>query len=430
MSVTLPANSSAAHINKRRLLIILLLGFSSGLPLALTGTMLQAWFTVSGISIVTIGVLSLVGQPYVYKFLWAPLLDRYIPPLLGRRRGWLMITQAALLISIAAMALGSPLHHPMALAALALLIAFLSASQDIASDAYRTDVTAAQERGLSAALYTGGYRVAMMVSGGLGLVLADVIGWSATYLVMASLMLIGLMASWYSAEPDFNGQSAHPTNLYGAVVEPWREFFARKQAWIFLLVILFYKLGDALSISLTTPFLLRGLGFSLTVVGSVNKSIGLVATLLGIFVAGAIMTRLSLYRSLLLFGILQMVAILLFMQLAVIGKNYSLLIVTVFIDNLFNGMGTAAFLAFLMSLCDHRYTATQYALFSALASIGRVFVGPLAGVMVEHIGWVHFFAWSFVVSLPGIILLRWVRGTIETRTGYPKEETYYVHSKS
>jgi PAT family beta-lactamase induction signal transducer AmpG len=407
---------SSSSLNIRRLFVILLLGFSSGLPLALTGSTLQAWFTTSGISIVTIGMLSLVGQPYVYKFLWAPLLDRYAPPFLGRRRGWLLITQISLLLAIAAMAFGNPAAHPWPLAILAITVALLSATQDIAFDAYRTEVTAPHERGLSSALIAGGYRIGMVLSGGAALVLAQFTSWRTAYLVMSSLMIIGMIATWIGYEANQAVLDARrPANLYTAVIESFREFLTRPFAWSLLLLIVLYKFGDALSVSLTTPFLIRGLGFSLATVGSVNKVIGLIASMLGVFIGGAIMLRISMYRALLLFGVLQLVAILTLLMLAVVGKSYSMLVIVVFADNLFNGMGTAALLAFLMSLCDQRFTATQYALLSAVASIGRVFIGPLAGVMVEHMGWISFFAWSFLISVPSILLLYWMRERIQIR---------------
>lgn len=398
----------------RRLFVVLLLGFSSGLPLALTGTALQAWFTVSGLSLVTIGALGLLGLPYIYKFLWAPILDRYVPPFLGRRRGWLLITQLGLLIAIAAMAIGNPNTSPYFLASLALLVAFLSASQDVAVDAYRTDILPASERGLGSALYTGGYRVAMMVSGGLGLILADIIGWRFTYIIMAGLMVIGIFASWFGPEPETDFDSSYqPQSLRAAIIEPLREFFSRKYGWVFLLIIVLYKLGDALSVSLATPFFIRALGFSLTAIGTIYKGVGLFATLLGVFVGGLLMVRLSLFRALFLFGILQTAAIFTFLQLAIVGKSYPLLVTTVFADNFCNGMATTALVAFLMTLCHHRYTATQFALFSAAASIGRVFIGPIAGIMVEYMSWANFFICSIVVSLPGLILLYWLRQKIE-----------------
>jgi MFS transporter, PAT family, beta-lactamase induction signal transducer AmpG len=403
-----------SSINLRRLIIILLLGFSSGLPLALTGGTLQAWFTTAGVSIVAIGMLTLVGQPYVYKFLWAPLLDRYVPPFLGRRRGWLLITQIALLLAIAAMAFGDPAAHPFVLATLALIVAFISATQDIAFDAYRTEITAPQERGLSSAVLSGGYRLGMMLSGGAALVIAQYTSWRTAYLLMSAAMMIGLLATWFGYEANQAALDAkRPNSLYAAVVEAFREFLSRPFAWALLLLVVLYKFGDALSVSLTTPFLIRGLDFSLATVGTVNKVMGTVASMIGVFLGGALMTRVSLYRSLFLFGVLQLIAIATLFALAVVGKNYPLLVIVIFADSLFNGMGTAALMAFLMSLCNQRFTATQYALLSAVAAIGRVFVGPLAGVMVKHIGWPSFFAWSLVISLPSLLLLWWLRDRIE-----------------
>lgn len=399
-------------INKRNLLTVLLLGFSSGLPIALVTSTLQAWFTVTGASMLTIGTLGLVGQPYIYKFLWAPLLDRYIPPLLGRRRGWLLITQFCLVVAIAAMAFGNPQIHPLTISILAVIVATLSATQDIAVDAYRTDILQPQERGIGAALTTWGYRVAMLISGGLALVLASAIGWHTTYLIMASLMTVGIVASWFAEEPLCDTQHQSPPSLLAAITEPLREFLSRKSAWMILLFILLYKLGDALSVSLTTPFLLRGLGFSLVTVGLVNKGAGLIATMLGILVGGVLMTRLNLFRALFLFGILQAIAILALMLLAIVGKNYYMLITAIAIDNFCNAMGTVAFVAFLMSLCDHRYTATQFALFSAFAAVGRVFVGPVAGLMTEFMDWQTFFAWALIASVPGLWLLWRLRARV------------------
>jgi MFS transporter, PAT family, beta-lactamase induction signal transducer AmpG len=401
-------------INLRRLFIILLLGFSSGLPLALTGSTLQAWFTTAGVSIVAIGMLSLVGQPYVYKFLWAPLLDRYVPPFLGRRRGWLLITQIGLLLTIAAMAFGDPAAHPFILATLALIVAFISATQDIAFDAYRTEVTEVHERGLSSAVLSGGYRLGFMLSGGAALVIAQFTSWRTAYLIMSAAMLVGLLATWLGYEANQAALDAkRPQSLYIAVIESFREFLSRPFAWWLLLLVVLYKFGDALSVSLTTPFLIRGLGFSLAAVGTVNKVMGTIASMLGVFLGGAIMTRLTLYRSLLFFGVLQLLATLTLLILALVGKNYFVLVVVVAADNLFNGMGTAALMAFLMSLCDQRFTATQYALLSAVAAIGRVFIGPLAGMMVEHVGWPSFFAWAFAISLPSLLLLWWLRERIK-----------------
>ncbi len=407
---------SASKLNKRNLFSTLLLGFSSGLPLALISSTLQAWFTVTGASLLVIGSLGLVGQPYIYKFLWAPLLDRWIPPLLGRRRGWLVITQFALLITIASMALANPQSSPSLLIALALLVAFLAASQDIAVDAYRTDILTPCERGLGTTLYSWGYRVAMLVSGALALALAEYIGWRATYLFMASLISIGLFGSWFGQEPTDEQEKHPPTTLRAAIVEPFKEFLSRKSAWLILLFILLYKFGDALSISLTTPFLIRGLNFSLSTVAIINKGVGFFAAMLGLLAGGILMARISLFRALLYFGILQAGAILTLLQLALVGHNYHWLVFAISVDNFCNAMASIAFVAFIMSLCNHRYSATQFALFSALASVGRVFVGPIAGLIVTYFSWPAFFLLSLLACLPGLGLLWYLRGNLNNHS--------------
>ncbi len=396
----------------RKMFLLLLLGFSSGLPLALTGATLQAWLTVEGVRLQDIGWFALVGQPYVYKFLWAPLMDRYPLPFLGRRRGWLVATQLTLLVAVAWMGSVSPKESPWVLAALALLVAFLSASQDIVFDAYRADVLDAPERGAGAALSVLGYRVAMLVSGGLALILVDSwLSWAQAYWLMSALMLVGAAATWAALEPEVQGKA--PVTLAEAVRAPLQEFFSRGGAVALLVVIVLYKLGDAFAGVLTTAFLLRGAGFSLTDVGWANKWLGVGATILGLLAGGALMAKLRLYRSLLLFGILQGLTNLGFLALALAGKSYPLMIAVVAAENLCGGMGTAAFVALLMSLCDRRFSATQYALLSALAALGRVYVGPAAAAMVESMGWASFFFATFLLALPGVALLWWQRVRIE-----------------
>lgn len=396
-------------VSKRNLFSTLLLGFSSGLPLALTSSTLQAWFTVTGASLLAIGSLSLIGQPYVYKFLWAPLLDRWIPPLLGRRRGWIILIQLVLIVAIFTMALANPQTSASLLITIAFLVAFLSASQDIAIDAYRTDILKPNERGLGTTLYSWGYRAGMLVSGALALALAEYIGWRSTYLLMAGLIGIGLFGAWFGEEPADKQEKYPPNSLYSAIVSPFREFFSRKSAWLILLFIVLYKFGDALSISLTTPFLIRGLGFSLTTVAFVNKVVGFAAAMLGLLAGGVLMVRISLFRALLYFGILQAAAILALLHLAIVGHNYHWLVFAISVDNFCNAMGSIAFVALLMSLCNHRYTATQFALFSALAGVGRVFVGPLAGLIVTYSSWPVFFLLSLSACLPGLGLLCYLR---------------------
>ena len=386
------------------MLLLLLLGFSSGLPLALTAGTLQAWLAAERVDIVAIGWFALVGQPYTYKFLWAPLMDRYAPPFLGRRRGWLMITQVLLALAVAFMGTLRPESSVWLLGATALAVAFLSASQDIVFDALRADWLGPEERGAGAAVSVLGYRVAMLVSGGGALILADqVLGWAGTYWLMAALMGVGMAAAWFVVEPDEGGRA--PRTLDEAVVKPFAEFFSRHGALALLALVVLYKLGDAFAGNLTTAFLLRGPGFSLTEVGAINKGFGLAATIVGALVGGALMAKLRLYRALMLFGVLQAVTNLGFMLLALGGKNYALMVAVVGLENLCGGMGTTAYVALLMALCDRRFSATQYALLSALSAVGRVYVGPAAGYLVKGVGWELFFLLTFCIALPGLLLL-------------------------
>ena len=388
-----------------RIAAVLVLGFSSGLPLALSGGTLQAWLTVEGVDIRTIGLFSLVGLPYTLKFLWAPLMDRFVIPIFGRRRGWIVLCQMVLIGIILGMSVSSPKNALWLLAILAFFLTFVSASQDIAIDAYRAEVLKTVNVALGLAVSVTGYRVAMLVSGALALVLSEFLGWGATYMLMALILTLGVLAVWLGPEPEYS--AAPPASMKEAVAGPFAEFFSRSGVWSLLALIILYKLGDAFAGSLTTTFLIRGVNFSVGEVGAINKGMGLAATIIGAIYGGLLMARLRLFNSLLIFGILQAVSNLSFMVLALVGKNYPLMIFTIAFENLAGGMGTAAFVAFLMALCNQRYTATQFALLSALASLGRVFVGPLSGVLVDEMGWAVFFFSTFLFALPGLILL-WV----------------------
>jgi PAT family beta-lactamase induction signal transducer AmpG len=402
----------AAAFRSRKIGLLLLLGFSSGLPLALTAGTLQAWLAADNVDIVAIGWFALVGQPYTYKFLWAPLMDRYTPPFLGRRRGWLLITQLALAAAIAFMGTLTPAASVWLLGAAAFAVAFLSASQDIVFDALRTDWLEREERGAGAAVSVFGYRIAMLVSGAGALILADQwLGWSATYWLMAALMGIGMLATWFVVEPEARGGA--PKTLDEAVVKPFAEFFSREGAVALLVLVVLYKLGDAFAGNLTTTFLLRGPGFSLTEIGAINKGFGLAATIVGALAGGALMAKMRLYRALLLFGVLQAITNLGFMLLAASGKSYALMVTVIGLENLCGGMGTAAYVALLMALCDRRFSATQYALLSALSAVGRVYVGPVAGYLVAGFGWQLFFFFTFLIALPGLALLAWMRARID-----------------
>ncbi len=402
----------ATVFRSRRIGLLLLLGFASGLPLALTAGTLQAWLAAERVDLVAIGWFALVGQPYTYKFLWSPLMDRYALPFLGRRRGWLLATQLALAAAIAFMGTLTPADSAWLLGGVALLVAFLSASQDIVFDALRTDMLSREERGAGAAVSVLGYRVAMLVSGAGALILADQwLGWQGTYWLMAALMIVGMAATWFVVEPEVQGGA--PRTLDAAVVQPFREFFSRESALAFLLLVVLYKLGDAFAGSFTTTFLLRGPGFSLTEVGALNKGFGLAATIVGALAGGALMAKLRLYRALLAFGLLQAVTNLGFMLLAMAGKSYPLMVVVVGLENLCGGMGTAAYVALLMALCDRRFSATQYALLSALSAVGRVYVGPAAGYLVKALDWAPFFFLTFLIALPGLALLVTMRARVD-----------------
>ncbi len=536
---------------------VLLLGFASGLPLALSGAAMQAWLTVDGIDIATIGFFGLVGLPYTFKFLWAPLMDRFEPPLLGRRRGWLVLSQLALAGALVVMASHPPQANTEAFALIAVLVAFLSASQDVVVDAYRTDVLHEEERGLGSSLAVFGYRLAMVLSGGVTLVWVDPQGmgwsWPKVYLVMAAIMVGAAVVSLLLV-PSVSARSVAPkteakNDLIGFfavaiavvigyqatthVIRPIAEaalsplfpptveqpasaalpkpadiakpakasapkaaapaapaapakkddpkkkwvdlvalllgvaftlplawwaarrakfetlnrslasYFRQEGALAFLLFIVLYKLGDSFAYALTTPFLIKSAGFSPAEVGVVNKVIGIWMTIFGALIGGALMVWLRLYRSLLLFGALQLVTIFGFYLIAVLGKGYwggfelpafnwvivslkqsthvdYLLLFAVAAENIGSGMGTAAFVAFLMALCNQRFTATQYAMLSAFASIGRVWVQPLSGVLSVSIGWPNFFLFSMASAVPGLLMLVWLRHAV-TALSAPKD---------
>lgn len=407
---TIPASKL---YTSRRVAPLLALGFASGLPLALTGGTLQAWATIEQVSLQEIGFLTLVGTAYTLKFLWAPLIDRYAPPFLGRRRGWMLMMQLLLALGIMAMGLMSPGQSLLPLALLAVAVAFCSATQDIAFDAYRSDVLRKEERGAGAALSVLGYRLAMLTSGGLALILADQwLGWGYTYLLMGALMLVVALATFWAPEPEVPAQT--PRSLSRAVFEPFKEFFGRPEALTVLLLIVLYKLGDAFAGALSTTFLLRAAQYTATEVGTVNKLLGLTATIVGALTGGALMAKLGLYRSLMLFGLLQALSNLGFWVISVGPHSVWLMAAGVGLENLCGGMGTAAFVALLMGLCNREFSATQFALLSALSAVGRTYLaGPLTPPLVLFAGWPTFFLLTVAIALPGLLLLWWRRRDID-----------------
>ncbi|MDE1891183.1 MAG: MFS transporter [Betaproteobacteria bacterium] len=392
-------------LSLQRQLLILSMGFASGLPLALTGTTLQAWLVSSGINIKTVGLFAAIGIPYTWKFLWSPFMDKYYIPKIGRRKTWLLLTQVSLLFSINWLSTLSPTTDISQFSMVALCIAFFSASQDIVIDAYRTDILTAPERGMGSAMAVLGYRLAMLLSGAGGLMLASLYGFHTTYQVMSIIMVLIICISLLSPEPI----TSQPKQNNYSFITPITEFIKRPYASYFLLLVVIYKLSDALAGSLTTAFLIQGVHFSLIEVGVVNKGVGLAATLLGAFIGGALMTRINLYRSLFYFGVLQALATLSFALLAHQGHHAGLMIVSVFLENFTSGMGTAALSALLMSLCHHEFSATQFALLSALTAIGRVYLAPVAGIIVANTGWVNFFLISTIAALPGLMIIWFIR---------------------
>ena len=396
------AASFAQVLGNKRIALMLPLGFASGLPLALTSGTLQAWLTVAGMDLKTIGIFTLVGLPYSLKFLWAPVMDRITLPWLGRRRGWMLLTDIAVAAGLALMGLIGTENGPQWLGITAIVVAFMSASLDIVFDAYRTDILLPAERGFGAAVWVNGYRLALLLASAGALVLADHIGWSGTYLALAALMSAGAISVLLSPNPPSAGLP--PKTLKEAVGLPLRELFTRPGIFGLLSLIVLYKVGDAVAGSLQTAFFIGGLGFSAGEVGYV-KGLGIAATLIGALAGGMIMAKTGLARSLLFFGILQALSNLSFMLLAWIGKSYEALAASVVIENVTGGMGTAAFVALVMSLCDHRYTATQFALLSSLEALGRVFSGRPSAEAVGLLGWGWFFFLSFLLALPGCWLV-------------------------
>lgn len=396
------AASFAQVLGNKRIALMLPLGFASGLPLALTSGTLQAWLTVAGMDLKTIGIFTLVGLPYSLKFLWAPVMDRITLPWLGRRRGWMLLTDIAVAAGLALMGLIGTENGPQWLGITAIVVAFMSASLDIVFDAYRTDVLLPAERGFGAAVWVNGYRLALLLASAGALVLADHIGWSGTYLALAALMSAGTITVLFSPNPPSAGLP--PKTLKEAIGLPLRELFTRPGIVGLLSLIVLYKVGDAVAGTLQTTFFIGGLGFSAGEVGYV-KGLGIGATLIGALAGGMIMAKTGLARSLLFFGILQALSNLSFMLLAWIGKSYEALAASVVIENVTGGMGTAAFVALVMSLCDHRYTATQFALLSSLEALGRVFSGRPSAEAVGLLGWGWFFFLSFLLALPGCWLV-------------------------
>ena len=378
------------------------MGFSSGLPLLLTIGVLQAWMKEKGLDLGQIGLITLVQLPYTWKFIWAPILDRFTLPLLGRRRGWLLIAQLALILSIVVLGYSDPVDRAGMMIVAALLVAFFSASQDIVVDAYRREDLPNEELGLGSSMYIYGYRLGMLLASGGGLIMADHMPFSQVYFIMAACMLPGVVTTLLTPEPDV--AVGTPQTLRDAVVNPLVEYFSRPSAIWILVFILLYKIGDTMASAITTPFYLE-IGFSKTEIGAVVKFFGTGATLVGAFLGGILMLRLGINRSLWVFGVLQALSTACFAVLARVGHSIPMLSGVIAFENLSSGMGTAAFVAFMASITNKKFTATQLALLTSLIGIPRALASSITGFMAQGIGWEGFFVFCTLAALPGMLLL-------------------------
>ncbi len=402
-SVTNNTNIKQLLFNKR-MLICIFTGFSSGLPLYILIGLLPAWLRSEGVDLKAIGLFALIQLPFTWKFLWAPLFDRYTPPL-GRRRGWLFISQMGLLLTIPTFGAIHPELDLWSIAYLAGVVAFFSASQDIVLDAYRRELLLDTELGLGNAIHVNAYKIAGLIPGSLSLILADYLPWSSVFLITALFMFPGITMTLFVSEPALNNGA--PKTLRAAVVEPFQEFIGRngiKSAVLVLAFIFFYKLGDSMATALATPFYLD-MGFSKTEIGLIAKNAGLWPSVIGGLLGGIWMVKLGISRALWIFGAVQMMAILGFAWLATVGHSLLWLAIVIGIEALGVGLGTAAFVAFIAHTTHPLYTATQFALFTSLAAVPRTFANAATGYLVEWFGWVAFFLFCFAIAIPGMLLL-------------------------
>lgn len=425
-------NATAVYL-ERRLLIVFLMGFASGLPLALSGATLSIWLTEAGVSLAAVGLFVTVGTPYTMKFLWAPLVDRVRIPvlaaLLGRRRSWMVAIQVGLIGSILLLGASHPESAPFWTALMALTVAFFSASQDIVIDAYRIEILDEDQQGAGAAMTQAGYRVGMIASGAGALFLAAAVdNWFWVYAAMAVLafggLLVALAAPVPPEEPVAEAESFQDW-ISETVVGPFAEFFSRSgtgTALAILAFILLYKFGDAFAGVMANPFYVK-IGFTKVEIASVSKIFGIFATLGGVFIGGILVKRIGVMKSLLVCGLLQMFSNLMFAAQASIGPEVGFLYLTIGIENLSGGMGSAAFVAYLSMLCNVAYTGTQYALFSSFMAFGRTWMSASSGWIAEQTDWVTFFVISTFAAIPGLIMLLWMmkRLPIKAQAGRPAE---------
>lgn len=385
------------------MLVSFIMGFSSGLPLLLTSTLLQAWMKKEGFDLTLIGLTALFGLPYSLKFLWAPVFDRFALPFLGRRKGWLLIVQLLLMLSIAGIGFSNPRNDPWLLICIAFFVTFFSASQDIVIDAYRRESLSDEELGMGSSLYVNGYLIAarLLVAGG-GLIIADYVPFRFVYLIMAAFILPGILTTLLAKEPLIS--VARPKSLREAVLAPLADYFNRQGALWILAFILMYKIGDTMASAITTPFYMD-IGFSLKEIGTLVKLFGFWATIAGTSIGGIIMLRLGINRSLWIFGILQAISTAGFAVLARIGHSIPALAAVIGFENLSAGMGTAAYMAFMASITNKKFTATQYALLTSLMAVPRTVLSAPTGFLAKYMGWENFFIGCVLIAIPGMLLL-------------------------
>ncbi len=400
----------------RRMVAAMVMGFSCGLPLLLTLSVLQAWMKEAGVDLTVIGLMGLSRLPYSTKFLWSPFLDRYTPPFLGRRRGWLLVMQVCLTLAIAGLGMTEPRQNLWWVALAAVMVNFFSASQDIVVDAYRREDLAEEELGLGSSLYVYGYRIGMLLASGGGLILADHMSFQGVYLFMAGCMSVGIVTTLWTTEPQVGADQ--PQTLRAAVVDPFVEYFKRPGALWVLAFVVAYKIGDQMAAAMTTPFYLD-IGFTMTEIGTVVKIFGFWATIAGAGLGGVIMLRLGINRSLLVFGLLQALSTAGFALLSLIGPQVLALAGVIAFENLSAGMGTAAYMGFMASLTDKRFTATQYALLTSFMGFSRDVVTAPTGLLAKSFGWFGFFVFCTVLAVPALVMLlkiaSWHRSPPETR---------------
>ncbi|MBF0101830.1 MAG: AmpG family muropeptide MFS transporter [Desulfobacterales bacterium] len=385
----------------KKMLIAFFMGFSCGMPLLLTISVLQAWMKEAGVDLSVIGLMALVGIPYTLKFLWAPVFDRFTLCFLGRRRGWLLVSQLLLMIAIVGLGFSNP-QHPVWISLAAFWVTFFSASQDIVVDAYRREDLTDSELGLGSSLYINGYRLGMLLASGGALIMADFISFQMVYIIMAGCMLPGILTTLLAREPEM--PYGCPKTLQQAVVDPLIEYFQRNDAIWILTFILCYKLGDTMATAMTTPFYLE-IGFTKTEIGSIVKLFGFWATVFGTLTGGIMMIRIGIHRSLWIFGFFQAFSTACFAVLAQLGHSVPTLAWVVVFENLSTGMGTSAYSAFMASITNKKFTATQYALLSSLMGVPRVLASAPTGWMVKQLGWQNFFIMCSLIAIPGMLLL-------------------------